>query len=308
MTDSYRQRSLRVMPLLLVVLTLAACGAPNGAGKDAASASTASSSPSSGAATSPSTRRSATVGSSPTRQVAATTSPDTAADATALPLIVTPTAGPAGTVFEITGTGLPRNAALHAIARSSDWLVVLSRPVTVGADGTLTLRYNSLGEAPSSYTVAIASNLVAATEGNALARGAFTLTEGGPAPTLTLDPDHGPCNVSDPHILARGRNFPPGKYVSLVVLPLDQVSFEGARGTVAADGTFAWPVRLASDHPLPNLGCGPTAPDGTQFHINAVRLQGNVDPRRGELASATFTVSTSAPPLPVLPTQPVEQR
>lgn len=296
------------MPLFLVALALAACGTPNGAGKGSVSAPTASSSPSSGAATSPSTTRPAAAGSSPSRQLAATTSTYGVGDTTALPLLVTPAAGPAGTVFEIVGTGLPRNAALHAIARSSDLSVVLSHPVTVAADGTLTLRYNSLGEAPSSYTVAIAQNLAAATQGNVLARGAFTVTKGGPAPILTLDPNQGPCNVSKPRILARGRNFPPGKYVSLMVLPLDQVSFEGARGTVAADGTFAWPVRLASDHPLPGLGCGSATPDGTQFRISAVRLQGNVDPRKGEMASATFTASMSAPPLPVLPTQPGEQR
>jgi len=188
----------------------------------------------------------------------------------------------------------------------------MSRPVTVGADGTFTLRYDSLGEAPGTYTVAVAPDLAAAMVGDGLAGGVFTLIPGGPSPVLTLDPGRGPCATPEPVILARGRDFPPGKLISLYVLPVaNHATFLGADGVVTADGTFALPVRLNSDQVrqvLPSdAGCGPTTPDGESFRVNAVRRGGNVNPHNA-LASATFTVDTSAPPLPVLPTQPIDRR
>ncbi len=71
------------------------------------------------------------------------------------------------------------------------------------------------------------------------------------------------------------------------------------RQLVGADGTFAVPVRLG--------GCGPATPDGAQFRIIVPWLQHNVDPRR-ELASATFTVVATAPPLPAIPTPTPDPR
>lgn len=225
-------------------------------------------------------------------------------DTTALALTIAPAAGPAGTTFTITGTGLPPNATLHAVGRGQDLSIIMSLPATVGADGILTLLYNSLGQAPGSYTVAVGSDVTAAmvvTGGRIFARGAFAITEGGLAPTLTLEPDRGPCTAPDPHVLARGQNFPPGASIGLYLFQPDgsQSSLDYVtKGVVNADGTFAWPVRLT--------GCDSTTLDGTHFRINAVRRQGNIDPRQG-LASATFMVSASSSPLPVLPTHPPER-
>lgn len=301
------RRSLSVGTTLLLALTLAACGAPTGAPNMVPSVPTASTPPVNAAATHSSAAVSVTAPRSPIRQTATRTFPNTM-----LPLAIAPSSGPAGTTFEVIGAGLPPNATLHAVARGPNMLVVMSRPVTVGPDGTFTLRYDSLGEAPGTYTVALAPDLVAAMVGDGLAGGIFTLVAGGPIPTLTLEPNHGPCTTPEPVILARGRDFPPGKLISLYVLPVaNRAAFVGVDGAVAADGTFALPVRLNSDQVRQVLssdaGCGPATPDGASFRVNAVRRGGNVDPHNA-LASATFTADTSAPPLPVLPTQSVDRR
>ncbi len=269
--------------ILVLALALVGCGGPTVVGG--------------GAETTPPTPSPLVVNTSP------------AASETPSSLTIAPASGPAGTLFEITGWGFPPNAALHALGREPDRSFAISQAVTVDANGTLRLHFNSLGRASGPYTVEIGTSLQAVATGAVLARGTFTLTAAGPPATLILEPDHGPCTAPDPHILARGRNYPPGMAVGVFVLGLDipGISFDGARGTVADDGTFALPVRLASDHPRPDLGCGPTTPDGARFRIAAVRLQGTVDPNKA-LASATFTVATMAPPLPALPTQPPERR
>lgn len=157
--DRWQTWSMLVV-LLTMALMVAACGAPANTGMNATPLGTArTSSPGQAAATAPA-RPSVTARRSPSRQVATTATADTAA----LVLTIAPASGPAGTVFEITGTGLPPNATLHTVGRGQDLSIIMSLPATVGADGHLILRYNSLGQAPGPYTVVIGSDLAAAME------------------------------------------------------------------------------------------------------------------------------------------------
>jgi hypothetical protein len=242
------------------------------------------------------------------RAGAPTTMPVAGGTPLALPrgsaLSVAPGSGPAGTVFAITATGLPPGSRLHILGRGPDHSFVLSEPIAADARGTVTVRYDSTGGPVGTYSVTVAADLEAAmeTDGRPLARGAFAVTGGGVVPILALEPERAPCDGPDPHVLARGRNFPPGASIGLYLFRPDgaQASLDHTtRGIVDADGAFAWPVRLA--------GCGSATPDGAQFVVNAVRRQGNIDPRRG-LATATFTVARSSRPLPALPTRPIEPR
>jgi hypothetical protein len=178
----------------------------------------------------------------------------------------------------------------------------ISLPVTVGADGTLTLEIDSRFRSLGTYTVTIGTDTAGAmgAPGRALAQGTFTITAEGPAPTLSVEPDHGFCGGPDPHVLVRGQNYPPGPSILLALfIPRDGGQTAYLAGTVEPDGTFAWPVRL--------VGCDPATPDGARFRINAIRRQHNVNPHQ-TFASATFTVSAATPPLPVLPTQPPDRQ
>lgn len=287
--------------LLLVGLTLAACGAPHAVGSGAAP---------SGTARSPFSRQGTetlpTKPPVPTPPVTPPAEPTGTRAASPPPpasmLIITPAAGPAGTVFEITGTGLSPNATLYALGRAPDLEPVallgpgLWVPVTVGADGTLTLRVDSRFRPTGPYIVEIGADQGVMMR-PLLARGTFMITEGGPAPTVALEPDQGPCTGPDPHVLVRGRNFPPGPSILLALYHVGGMRY--VSGVVDADGAFAWPVRLT--------GCGSTTPEGTRLRVNVIRREHNVHPEKA-LASATFTVSASAPPLPVLPTEPPERR
>ena len=229
------------------------------------------------------------------------TSSTAAPPATTATLTVTPSAGPGGTVFAITGAGFAPNVTLHAVGRNPEQEFVLNRPVMTTPDGTVRLDFNALGRAPGRYTLIIGADAMAAAGvqgGGILARGAFTITAWGPLPTLTLEPDRGPCAADGPTIIARGRNFPPATSLFLYVGGGARLTTAG-RQLVDADGTFAAPVRL--------VGCGPATPDGAQFRIIVPWLQHNVDPRR-ELASATFTVVAAAPPLPAVPTPTPDPR
>jgi len=279
------ERRLSAIGVILLVVLLGACGAPRTARYVPLSAATPGGTPDSQA-----TASRATISVTPE-------------------LAIAPTAGPAGTIFNITGAGFPPNTTLHAIGRESDHSFIMSQPVTVDARGALTVRYDSRFRPSGSYTIEVGTDLQAVVMGTVLTRSAFTLTAAGPSPLVVLEPDHGPCTIAEPHILARGQNYPPGMTIGLFVIALDTpgVSFEGARGTVAADGSFTLSVHLASDHPRPGLGCNSATPEGARFRINVIRYQGNIDPNRA-LASATFVVATPTPSLPLLPTQPPERR
>ncbi len=124
---------------------------------------------------------------------------------------------------------------------------------------------------------------------------------GGPVPTLTVEPDHGSCATPNPALVAHGRNFAPDTTIGLAAIQVDPYRVSPVRGSfvVAADGTFTGTVFLT--------GCGPTTPGGTQFRINAVRIDGPVNAEQG-VASATFVVAPAASPLPVLPTPSPDPR
>ena len=100
-----------------------------------------------------------------------------------------------------------------------------------------------------------------------------------PDPTLTLEPDRGPCGK---FITARGSGFPPGSTVFLSVRRDRDgyVTFMNKFGTaVGNDGQFtASAVSTPCD----------AEPDGSRFTV------------RAGAATATYTVSTTAP-LPGLP-------
>lgn len=236
-----------------------------------------------------------------TAPVARPASPTTAPPATTAVLTVTPAAGPGVTVFTITGAGFAPGVTLHAVGRNPEREFVLNRPVATAPDGTVRLEFNALGRVPGLYTLAIGADAMAAAgvgSGTILARGAFTITEWGAIPTLTLEPDRGTCATDGPAIVARGRNFPPDASIFLYVGGGARLTGAG-RQLVGVDGSFAAPVRL--------VGCGPATPEGTPFRIIVPWLQHNVDPHR-ELASATFTVVAAAPPLPAVPTPTPDPR
>ncbi len=257
---------------LLVALALTACGAAVSTGAIAAPDGTATGAP----------HRPGTADSSPGATRVLTSTPPT---------------GAGGTTFVIAGSGFPPAATLYAVGRDPEREFVLRRTITSAADGSLRLPFDSLGQAPGTYTVTIAADFAAAMAagGDApLAHGTFVITAGGPTPTLTLEPARGPCATPDPAVVARGHNFPPGAEILLPVVRVDTNRALGqVQGLVAADGTFAIPVRIE--------GCDPQTPEGARFRINAVRLRGAVD-RHAGLANATFVVSTTAPPLPAVPT------
>ena len=238
---------------------------------------------------------------STTAPVARPASPTTTLPATTAALTVTPAAGAGGTVFAITGAGFAPDVTLHAVGRNPEQEFVLNRPLATAPDGTMRLEFNALGRPPGVYTLIIGVDMLAAMGvrgGAVLARGAFTITAGGPVPTLTLEPDRGPCTAEGPAIVARGRNFPPATSFFLYVGSEARLTTDG-RQLVGADGTFAVPVRL--------VGCGPATPDGVPFRVIVPWLQHAVDPRR-ELASATFTVVAAAPPLPAISTPTPDPR
>lgn len=235
----------------------------------------------------------ATFTPSTTRPAGAMTNPAATAAST---LTVTPPAGPGGILFAIAGAGFAPNATLHAVGRNPEQEFVLNDPITAADDGTLRLSFNSLGRAPGVYTVTIGADMRGAMgmPGGVIARGAFTITEWGPIPTLTLEPERGPCAEREPAVIARGQNFPPNRSIFLYVRGTPV-----GRPLVGDDGAFAFPVRL--------IGCGPATPDGDRIRVIVPWIQHNVQPER-ELASATFTVATSAPPLPYVPTPPPDRR
>ncbi len=284
---------------LLAVVVLTACGGTVGTSGRAAPAGAARSpSPGlTGAAGTP-VPAAATRATSP---VARPTSPTTAPPATTAALTVTPAAGAGGTVFAITGAGFAPDVTLHVVGRNPELEFVLNRPVATGPDGTMRLEFDALGRPPGVYTLIIGLDMLAAMGvrgGEVLARGAFTITAGGPVSTLTLEPDRGPCATDGPTIVARGRNFPPNTSFFLYVGSEARLTTDGWQ-LVGADGTFAVPVRL--------VGCGPATPDGAPFRVIVPWLQHAVDPRR-ELASATFIVVAAAPPLPAIPTPTPDPR
>lgn len=292
------RQALVALATLLTVLALTACGGAVGTSGSAAPA---------GADRSPSPRLISVAGTPvpaatrATAPVARSASPTTAPPATTPALTVTPAAGAGGTVFAITGAGFAPNVTLHAVGRNPEQEFVLNRPVATGPDGTMRLEFNALGRPPGVYTLIIGVDMMAAMGvggGEVLARGAFTITPGGPVSTLTLEPDRGPCATDGPAIVARGRNFPPNTSFFLYVGSEARLTSAG-RQLVGADGTFAVPVRL--------VGCGPATPDGAQFRVIVPWLQHAVDPRR-ELASATFIVVAAAPPLPAIPTPTPDPR
>lgn len=303
-------QALVALATLLAVVALTACGGTVGTSGRAASAGAARS-PSPGltgaagtpvptAAPSLSGTRTATA-TRATSPVARPASPTVAPPATTAALTVTPAAGVGGTVFAITGAGFAPDVTLHAVGRNPELEFVLNRPVATGPDGTMRLEFNALGRPPGVYTLIIGIDMMAAMGvrgGEVLARGAFTITAGGPVSTLTLEPDRGPCATDGPAIVARGRNFPPNTSFLLYVGSEARLTTDGRR-LVGADGTFAVPVRL--------VGCGPATPDGARFRVIVPWLQHAVDPRR-ELASATFIVVAAAPPLPAIPTPTPDPR
>lgn len=225
----------------------------------------------------------------------------TGVTAAGVALVITPAAGPGGTVFAIAGPRFAPQATVHVVARNAEQEFVLNRPLAIGADGAVGLTFNSLGRAPGVYTVTIGSDMGAAMGapgGGVLARGAFTITAWGPLPALALEPAAGPCATREPAITARGRNFPPNTSIVLYVGSGRGLSSAGRR-TVGDNGTFAVPVRL--------VGCDPATPDGAHLRIIVPWIQHNVNPSR-VLASATFTVVGAAPPLPAVPTPSPDPR
>lgn len=299
MTALAGRQPVSVLATLLVTLTLVACGVPADAG-DGAVPTGVVASPSSrpmGATAPTATKGPTSTATSTTGPVGAMTDPAAAVST----LAVTPAAGQGGTTFAIAGAGFAPNATLHVVGRDPDQEFVVNRPITADAAGALSLSFNSLGRAPGVYTVTVGADFMAAVGGMGglvLARGAFTVTEGGPAPTLTLEPERGPCAEREPAIIARGRNFPPNTSIFLYVGSAAGLA-SGGRRVTGDDGTFAFPVRLS--------GCGPATPDGTPFRIIVPWLQHNVNPNR-VLTSATFTVAASAPSLPYVPTPSPDPR
>ena len=107
-------------------------------------------------------------------------------------------------------------------------------------------------------------------------------------PTLTLEPDRGSCDVSNPPLTVRGAGFAPGQRVVLLV---SIVGFPGGSeagtATAGANGDFALQTRI--------FGCDSRIGEGTQFRISAFQDEGEPGrPRPGEvLATATFTVTAT---------------
>ena len=285
---------------LLVLLLLAACGAPSGAEDVATPGATPTYSiPPTGVGgrrdmTGVLTLAPATATRVPPTARAGRTIAARTATAAGV-LTVTPAAGPAGTVFTITGAGFPSDAGLYALGSGPGQPVVLRRRLAVGADGLLRVEFNSLGRVPGVYSMALGRPAGEDGRPRFIGQVTFTISEGGPVPTLTTEPDRGSYATPNPALVARGRNFPPDTAIGLAAIQVDpyRVSSVGDSFVVAADGTFTGTVFLP--------GCDPATPDGTQFRINAVRIDGPVNAERG-VASATFVVAPAAPPLPALPT------
>ena len=113
------------------------------------------------------------------------------------------------------------------------------------------------------------------------------------APTLTLDPERGPCGS---RIVVRGAGLPPGSTVSLLGERADgdprSRTYLSGFLSVAADGSVEAEVQLWCNVDAAD------APDGTQFRIAAVPQRnygGQFPPPSDYLASALFTVSSSLP-------------
>jgi hypothetical protein len=232
--DRARQ-ALAAPATLLAVLTLAACrgtvgtsgsAAPAGAVRGpspgltgAAGTSVPAAAPGSSATRTATATRAPSPGARPARPTTAPPAPPAPPATTAAPTVA-PAAGPGGAVGAITGAGFAPGVTLHAVGRNPEREFVLNRPVATAPDGTMRLAFDAPGRAPGVYTLSIGVDMLAAIgvrSGALRARGAFTIAEWGPAPTLTLEPDRGPCAADGPAIVARGRNFPPATSLSLYV-------------------------------------------------------------------------------------------
>jgi hypothetical protein len=102
-------------------------------------------------------------------------------------------------------------------------------------------------------------------------------------PTLSLDPDRGPCGTQT---RVRGAGFPAGATIAVFVLYPSPRPPGGGGAQVAqltADGAGAFAVTV------PIVGCGPGDPEGAQFTISA-----GVAATDGPFARAVFTVERDA--------------
>ena len=88
-------------------------------------------------------------------------------------LTISPTSGPAGTSFSITGSGFPANDRLIGVVLGPNNEVKARNEVATNAGGAISLTYDSSGDAPGQYTVGIGR-----ADGTVLASGTFTVTAG----------------------------------------------------------------------------------------------------------------------------------
>jgi hypothetical protein len=112
------------------------------------------------------------------------------------------------------------------------------------------------------------------------------------APTLTLDPPGGRCDTINPPLTVRGAGFSANQEIELLNYSASdrkQFGIVSGQATVAANGTFTIHTPLRS--------CFPGASEGLQFIIAAYDANQAVKDLAHALATATFTVDYSPPPV-----------
>lgn len=123
---------------------------------------------------------------------------------------------------------------------------------------------------------------------------------GAEVPEFRLVPDRGPCIGGPQLVRVQSANFTPGTGVVIMMTG----PYQGGRTTtVQAD------MLVRPDGTLPDSiyvgGCEPGTPDGTLFvfdaYVELARPLGPQNPGEVKLATANFTIDSTAAPLPGLP-------